>query len=379
MIITIDRRELLAGINTVNSALSARTTMPILENIKIEAKVGKGLLLTATDLDIGMHCTVEGMIMEAGEICVPGKLFRNMINSLGGDTVELSLDDNNVSVKSNGTKVKVQGFPTDNYPKLPEAKPENLITISGKKLADMIKSVISCVSNDNSRPVLAGGNLIVEKQGIKLVTLDGYRMGIAGFTNQENINTEFEAIVPKKTLDILRGLGNEDVELGVAAVNSSSKEVSHILARSGSTTVISRLIGGSYVDYKSIMVRGKHELNVNPITFLNGVNRASILTDKKQGRQLVSLEIESDQMTIKGRSELGNIMDHVAVNGFSWEEEKPFEIAFNGVFLSDILKHINSEVTITIETPLRPITIEPATLEEGEMNLNYLVLPVRVA
>ena len=73
----------------VVKACSSKTTVPVLECIKLSAK-NDTLSLSATDGEISIIKTIKAEIYEEGEICVPGKYFADFIKKLEGVQITLS-------------------------------------------------------------------------------------------------------------------------------------------------------------------------------------------------------------------------------------------------------------------------------------------------
>ena len=63
---------------TVSKACSVRTTLPVLECIKISA-VNDRVKLTAYDGEISIERTLKADVLEEGEICVNGKFFSDFM------------------------------------------------------------------------------------------------------------------------------------------------------------------------------------------------------------------------------------------------------------------------------------------------------------
>ena len=59
----INRDHFSSGLQLVSSVVGARKTMPILQNVLIEAKNSE-ILLTTTNLDLGIRCSLRADIEE---------------------------------------------------------------------------------------------------------------------------------------------------------------------------------------------------------------------------------------------------------------------------------------------------------------------------
>lgn len=80
----INKGELFQGIQTVQSAISVRSTLPILGNILFEAG-SKGLRLSATDLEVGIRTWVKADVQEEGAVTIPAKILADFLKTLEED------------------------------------------------------------------------------------------------------------------------------------------------------------------------------------------------------------------------------------------------------------------------------------------------------
>ena len=69
---SITREKLQEGLLAVVASVPAKTTLPVLSNILLEARKD-GLRLSGTDLDIAVSTTVPAEIDEEGAITLPAK------------------------------------------------------------------------------------------------------------------------------------------------------------------------------------------------------------------------------------------------------------------------------------------------------------------
>ena len=86
MKITIAKEEFIRGLQSVQNVVNPRTTLPVLSNVLLEANDGK-LLLTATDLDVTVSCTVKADVSEEGRVTLPAKKLFGIVvleNALKG-------------------------------------------------------------------------------------------------------------------------------------------------------------------------------------------------------------------------------------------------------------------------------------------------------
>src|SRR4051812_12840103 len=74
-------RDLLKGIQTVQTAISVRSTLRVLGNILLQA-TEKGWRLSATDLEVGIRTWVKPDVMEKGAITIPAKIISDFLKTI---------------------------------------------------------------------------------------------------------------------------------------------------------------------------------------------------------------------------------------------------------------------------------------------------------
>jgi len=63
----INRDHFSSGLQLVSSVVGSRKTMPILQNVLIEAREGL-IHLTTTNLDLGIKCSVKAEVTDEGSV-----------------------------------------------------------------------------------------------------------------------------------------------------------------------------------------------------------------------------------------------------------------------------------------------------------------------
>ena len=122
MKIVCHKIQLLDVINTVQKAVSAKSIMPILECIKIDADA-KGLMtVTANNLDLCVEYNSVCTIPEGGSIAISSKMFGEIIRRLPDDEISITVnEDNNVmTIKCRNSEFNIQGLAANEYPAVPE-------------------------------------------------------------------------------------------------------------------------------------------------------------------------------------------------------------------------------------------------------------------
>src|ERR1700719_3343237 len=85
----ISTQELNYLMSKILNIVSAKPTSPILNNFLIEASSDE-LVLTATDLTVGIRCSTEVKILEEGATTLPTKRLAQLVRELTAANVEIS-------------------------------------------------------------------------------------------------------------------------------------------------------------------------------------------------------------------------------------------------------------------------------------------------
>jgi len=126
MKVTLNRTEFMQELQTVQRAISSKTTIPILTGVKL-VLTDKGLTLTGSNADISIETflsvekeKVQMKIEQTGAIILQARFFSEIIRRLPDNTVTLEVIENNqVAITSGKANFTVNGLDADSYPHLP--------------------------------------------------------------------------------------------------------------------------------------------------------------------------------------------------------------------------------------------------------------------
>ena len=118
MLIKVNRKELTKHISIVQKAISQRTTMQILEGIKISAK-NNMLTLTATDTEISIKTELNAIVEREGDIVINSRLFGDIIRKLENDIININVENYMMNLKCGDSIFNLSTQKADEYPDLP--------------------------------------------------------------------------------------------------------------------------------------------------------------------------------------------------------------------------------------------------------------------
>lgn len=237
------------GLGIVNKAIPMRSSLPILSNVLITAKDGR-LFLSGTNLDTAITTYVGASIDEEGATTVPAKMLSEFVSHLSSETVLASLAEDILYVEAGKTKSRFNGVSSSDFPDLPEIK-KNLkkIELDTKTFCNSVSQVGFSVATDATRPVFTGVFMNYSDGKLTIVGSDGFRLSEKIIQAPKDLE-EFTVIVPAKTLlEVARIMSSCDENLKIYV----NEDENLCLFEGCNTVVATRIIDGSYPDYKRII------------------------------------------------------------------------------------------------------------------------------
>lgn len=364
MNIICNREEIVNAVSNVQKAVSTKSTMPVLEGILLNASKDK-LSLCGYNLELGITTEITATVKTEGKIILGAKLFSEIIRKLPDDTIEINVNSNFVTnITSGHSKFSIVGISPSEYPELPKINNPEELKISSQVLKSMIRQTLFAIADNDTKPVHTGTLFTVMDRQINLVSVDGYRLAMR--TESINSDSDLRFVVPGKTLyEILRLLPEDDTD---TCISVASK---HIIFKIGNYCVISRLLEGEFLDYKSAIPPSyKTSVRVKTRQLIESVERVSLLiTDRLKSP--VRCIFSEEKVKLSCSTTIGKANDE-----FKAPIDGDFlEIGFNNRYLLDALRNTESdEILLQMNGALSPTKVLPV---EGESFL-FLVLPVRL-
>jgi len=360
---------LLTGVTTVQRAVSAKNTLPILQGILIKAEE-QSVNFAATDLEIGIRCKLPAQVIEEGTVVLPAKLFSEIVRKLPDTTITLEVIDDSVNIHYYESDISIKGYDPEEFPLLPDIFEPESFELPTSLFKTMVRQTVFACAADENRPVFTGVFLQIEGQTIRMISTDTHRLAyrVEEFPNTQGL--KFSGIIPSKTMsEIYRLLRDEDELLTIRYNNSQ------VAFQFGSVYLLSRLIEGQFPNYKQVIPQScETKVYINVRELLDAVERASLLSRDTSGVNVVRFNIGTIDGTptlkIAQASEIGKICEQIEIE----LEGKEVGISFNAKFLLDALKVIDSEkILFELSGSYSPGVMRPQT----DQNYLYLVLPLR--
>lgn len=368
MKIVCNKKILVNKIGVAQKAVSSKTTLNALKNLLLDVVDGK-LIITGYDLETVIIATMDVEMERPGKVSIDSKLFGDIARKLPDENIELELieETNKLKVVSGPSQFELALGDVSEYPEIPTVNEDSKFSINSKVLKDMVAETKFATSQDQTKPILMGELIEIEKDSISLVAIDGYRLAFSKQTVETGIENPGKIIVPGKGLSDISsiiGSDNFDIEIGFGAkfMSASFQDIKFM----------TRLLEGAFIEYKRLIPNEyQTEVKVNRRKFLEAIDRATLVSEK-DNNSLVKLSVTDEFIQATTSSDIGASAEQVNIE----KSGDSLNVAFNARYLTEALKVMSSEdITIRFTSNVSPCTIHPM----DDSDYLYLLLPVRLA
>src|SRR3989344_535839 len=325
MKITSSTKNLKKALSLVEKIVSKSTSLPILNNILIKTENGR-LKLSSTNLEIGINYLIGAKIEETGEIAVPARIVSDFINNIREEKVSLSTKNNILNIDSDHCKTSILGFDPKDFPIIPKIKKESFASINTKVLKSSLMAILDSIALSEARPELAGVFVSFSSDKLTFAATDSFRL--TERINDFNCKDQKSIILPRSTvIELIRVSSDTEGDLDVKIGDNQ------IVFSNNDLEVISRIVEGSYPDYKKVIPeKFVSRVIVNKDDFEKNTRLAGLFSSNISDIKIKCLE--KKLVIVSKNSEKGEIntsMECVLKN-------EPFDIAVNYNYILDGLK-----------------------------------------
>jgi len=370
--------KLVDSLSKLNSVIPTRSPLPILDNILFELS-GNELKLLASDLEIFIRTTLVVDGKKDGKVAIPAKKLLEISRTLSSASLTVEVNDKNrITIKTTNGKYTMGGEPAEDFPTPEEKNDLNKLELEGHTMRRCLSKIIHAVNTDELRRNMAGILLDLNKNELKFVATDGFRLGKIikdDFKGQSEV--EEKIIIPLKTSNLILRLNNNDETV----IEFDEKDLK--ISFSG-IEIFSKLIDDTFPSYENVIPNDNDKiLKIKKNDLSNSLKRALLFADVITKR--VRLEIMNNSLLIKADNpEIGSEGEEtiecnfVSNNGGEDFDKKPFLIAFNAGYLLDAVSQMETEeINISFGSPSKAAIITPSKQHANE-NFIELIMPVRV-
>lgn len=372
----INKEHFSIGLKQVSNVVSSKPQMPVLNNVLIKAENGK-VLLTTTNLDLGIRCSITADIEEEGDITLPVKRLEKIVASTPEKEITIESNDGQTARIRSGRyeAPRFNGLKSEDFPPLPSFVDQHTFEFSALELSSMLRSVSYAQSNDENRYILNSVYFNFDAGKLTLVATDGRRLALISRDVPMSDGDEGSIILPAKTVAELEKLLAQGKSVRISfnerqvAFDIAIADDSESKGLTGSIYLVSKIVEGSYPNYKQVIPKETdRRIKIERELMSETVQRVSIITNEKQNS--VKLKIAENALEISAQSvEFGESREVIDVE-YSGPE---VQIGFNPEFLLSPLRNLTKdEIFFEFKDEMSPGVFK--TLD----NFICVVMPLRV-
>ncbi len=368
---TVSKAELVRELNLSQGVVEKKSTIPILSNVLFEA-TGERVLLTATDLELGIRCSCPARVRKEGAGTIPARRLLEYVRLLPDVDLNVKFLENQwASLVCGRSRTRIAGMSRESFPELP-ATPELLAEIPASELAALIGRTVFAISSEESRFSLNGGLLVLKEKGLAMVSTDGHRLAYVETRNEQaGIRSAYRALVPRKAMGEILKLAQEsapDATIGFAADDN------HLFFQFGERLLISRKLTGNFPDFERVLPKGHpHSILLDREEVRLAVERVSQFSDERS--HAIRFQMTAAELKIHSSvSETGESEESIptAYDG------PDVEIGFNAQYLLDFLRATSeAQVSLLFKDAQSAGEWQPVA-NDGGYEYRYIVMPMRV-
>lgn len=354
------------SIEKIQSIPSRNTSLPLIQNIFLEAK-GTTLTIRATNLEVTVEIIIPIKIEVEGSVLVSNDLFSKLISSLSTSEKKATLEviEGMLHIYVGKNKTTLHIYPPEDFPTLPNIIQNSLsCSIKTTQFLEGIKSVYYSAALSDMKPEIASVYVYTNENELVFVATDSFRL--AEKRIKTKITTPFNIIIPIKNInDILKLLSNEKDDITLHFNKNT------IYLETENIHISSRIIDGTFPNYHLIIPKESTTtislLKQDISTTLKGL---MLFSDKFNQTKLFANQNEKSCVFKTQNQSIGEAEYVVDAN----VRGEALELNFNYKYLQDALGTLYKEsIILECTTPNKPIVVKSAS----DQTFLYLIMPLR--
>ena len=274
MILETTVEKLIPLIDSANRITARNSTLAALSNILITVSSGV-LKVRATNLSLGIELEMPVKSDKDGIVAIDGKILVEFLNTLPRNSkIKINSDGVTMSVVTEKNRTTIKIHPHEDFPTLPTVSGVE-VNIPKSEFIRGVKMTAFSAAMSDIKPEISSVYVFAEKNTLLFAATDSFRLA----EKKEVLHKPADfspVIIPYKNINeiakVIEGMsGDLKVTMGENQISFSATGV----------YVTSRIISGSFPDYKQIIPKGfATEAVVLKQDILNVLKSANIFSDK---------------------------------------------------------------------------------------------------
>lgn len=337
--------------------------LPALSSILLVAS-GKSLKVRATNLSLGIEIEIPAKIEEEGVVAITGAVLNSFLGNIPNNgSVTLVAENDNIRLSSKTSNALIKCVPYEDFPTLPSVNGASF-TIPIEKLLDGFRSVMFAGAISDIKPEIAAVYVYSDNNDIVFVATDSFRLAEKKIKLKQPVDFSSVLVPLKNVVDIVRTFESCDEDI---TVTISEHQISFT---SGGLYVTSRLINGTFPDYRQIIPK---DHTTEAVMLKSDLIQALRLSNVFSGKfNQITFTLDPSEKICSLASKNSDVGEQKTVVSGLMKGNK-IEVLVNYRYLSEVLNSIGSDsISVECTEVNRPIVVKGV----GESHFLYLMMPM---
>ncbi|MDH6532123.1 DNA polymerase-3 subunit beta [Aurantimicrobium minutum] len=371
----VNRDVLSEAVSFAVKMLPARTTLPILSGVLIEA-TSDGLVLSSFDYEVSTQTKVAATVEAPGRVLVSGRLLAEIANRLPNAPVTFETIESRIQVSCGSANFTLLSMPVEEYPTIPQVEGETGV-LPAEEFSAAVAQVAVAASRDDVTPVITGVQLEITGNSLSLVATDRYRVAIRDIPWESTGDVaEITALVPARTIQEIGKTFGHSGNISISITNKDDREL--IAFTADNKTVTSLLIKGNFPPVKRLFPeKVENYAVVNTADLIEATRRVKLVVEREAALRFTFANNGLTLEAIGGEQAQASETIDAVISG------PDVVVSLKPDFLLDGLGAVHSEFTrigfTSVENPAKPgpvlITSQTSKDTPAEDAYRYLLQP----
>ena len=371
----VNRDVLSEAVSFAVKMLPARTTLPILSGVLIEA-TSEGLIFSSFDYEVSTQTKVAATVETPGRVLVSGRLLAEIANRLPNAPVTFESVESRIQVSCGSANFTLLSMPVEEYPTIPQVEGETGV-LPAEEFSSAVAQVAVAASRDDVTPVITGVQLEITGNSLSLVATDRYRVAIRDIPwESTGAVSELTALVPARTMQEIGKTFGHSGNISISITNKDDREL--IAFTADNKTVTSLLIKGNFPPVKRLFPeKVENYAVVNTADLIEATRRVKLVVEREAALRFTFANNSLTLEAIGGEQAQASETIDAVISG------PEVVVSLKPDFLLDGLGAVHSEFTrigfTSVENPAKPgpvlITSQTSKDTPSEDAYRYLLQP----
>lgn len=371
----VNRDVLSEAVSFAVKMLPARTTLPILSGVLIEASA-EGLVFSSFDYEVSTQTKVAATVETPGRVLVSGRLLAEIANRLPNAPVTFESIESRIQVSCGSANFTLLSMPVEEYPTIPQVDGETGV-LPAEEFSSAVAQVAVAASRDDVTPVITGVQLEITGNSLSLVATDRYRVAIRDIPwESTGAGADITALVPARTMQEIGKTFGHSGNISISITNKDDREL--IAFTADNKTVTSLLIKGNFPPVKRLFPeKVENYAVVNTAELIEATRRVKLVVEREAALRFTFANNGLTLEAIGGEQAQASETIDAVISG------PDVVVSLKPDFLLDGLGAVHSEFTrigfTSVENPAKPgpvlITSQTSKDTPSEDAYRYLLQP----